>query len=101
MPRTNGHAKRKTPAPAKTSAKAKTPAKAKTSPRAPSPRRASPPPPAPPAPALPEDLPEHATLLPAPPEAPYTHPALLEPDDSGATPPLEPSPLALSPGLAT
>ena len=57
MPRTNGQAKRKTPAPAA------------PLPRTPSRRRASPPSPVPPAPQLPEDLPEHATLLPAPPEA--------------------------------
>src|SRR5215211_5836541 len=63
MPRTNGHARRKTPA------------RATPPPRTSSRRRASQPAPAPPAPPLPEDLPEHATLLPAPPEASYSLPA--------------------------
>jgi hypothetical protein len=87
MPRTNGQAKRKTPAPA-------TPL-----PRPPSRRRASQPSPVPPAPQLPEDLPEHATLLPAPPEASYSLPAPSGTDDPGDAPRVESLPAALSPAL--
>jgi hypothetical protein len=86
MPRTNGQAKRKTPAPA-------------TPPRSPSRRRAAQPAPTPPPPQLPEDLPEHATLLPAPPEAPYSLPAPLEADDPEGTPRVESPPVAPSPAL--
>jgi hypothetical protein len=92
MPRTHGQAKRTTPAPATTPAQAKTPM------RAPSRRQASPP--APPAPALPQDVPEHATLLPAPPEASYSLPASPEADSPGGVPRREPPPPALSPDLA-
>jgi hypothetical protein len=87
MPRTNGQAKRKTPAPAA------------PLPRTPSQRRASPPSPVPPAPQLPEDLPEHATLLPAPPEASYSLPAPPGTDDPGDAPRVESLPVALSPAL--
>jgi hypothetical protein len=76
MPRTNGHAKRKTSAPAKSS-------------RSLSRRRAARPSPVPPAPQLPEDLPEHDTLLPAPPEASYILPA---PDELEDTPRVEAPP---------
>jgi hypothetical protein len=69
MPRTNGHAKRKTSAPAKSS-------------RSPSRRRTARPLPVPPAPQLPEDLPEHDTLLPAPPEASYSLPVPDELEDA-------------------
>jgi hypothetical protein len=78
MPRTNGQAKRKTPA------RATPPA------RTPSRRRAA---------QLPEDLPEHATLLPAPPEASYSLPALQEAGDPGSPPRSEAPPAALSPAL--
>jgi hypothetical protein len=87
MPRTNGHAKRKTPA------------RATPPPRTPSRRRAAQPAPVPPAPPLPEDLPEHATLLPAPPEASYILLAPSEADDPGDTPRVESSPAVLSPAL--
>jgi hypothetical protein len=93
MPRTKSQAKRKTPTSTKTPAKATTPT------RAPSRRQASPPP-APPAPALPEDVPEHATLLPAPPEASYSLPASSEADAPGGVLRREPPPPALSPDLA-
>ena len=76
MPRTNGHAKRKTSAPAKRS-------------RSPSRRRTARPSPVPPAPQLPEDLPEHATRLPAPPEASYSLPV---PDVLEDTPRVEAPP---------
>ena len=81
MPRTNGHAKRKTPA------------RATRPPRTPSRRRAAQPAPVPPAPPLPEDLPEHATLLPAPPEASYILPA---PDELEDTPRVEAPPVVSS-----
>jgi hypothetical protein len=76
MPRTTGQAKRTTSAPAKPA-------------RSPSRRRAAPPSPAPAAPQLPEDLPEHDTLLPAPPAASYSLPA---PDEFEDTPRVEASP---------
>jgi hypothetical protein len=87
MPRTNDQAKRKTPA------------RATPPPRAPSRRRAAPPAPVPPAPPLPEDLPEHTTLLPPPPEASYLLLAPSEADDPGDTPRVEAPPAALSPAL--
>jgi hypothetical protein len=87
MPRTNGHAKRKTPA------------RATPPPRTPSRRRAAQPAPVPPAPPLPEDLPEHATLLPPPPEASYILLASSEADDLGDTARIESPPAALSPAL--
>ena len=80
MPRTNGQAKRKTSAPTKPS-------------RSPSRRRAARPAPVPPAPQLPEGLPAHATLLPAPPEASYSLPAL---DDLEDTPRVEAPPVVSS-----
>ena len=80
MPRTNGQAKRKTSAPTKPS-------------RSPSRRRAARPAPVPPAPQLPEDLPAHDTLLPAPPEASYSLPA---PDELEDTPRVETSPVVSS-----
>jgi hypothetical protein len=46
------------------------------------------------------DVPEHATLLPAPPEASYSLPASPEADSSGGVPRREPPPPALSPDLA-
>jgi hypothetical protein len=70
MPRTNGQAQRQTAAPT-------TPA------RRPSRRQAPRPAPVPPAPPLPEDLPAHATRLPAPPAASYSLPA---PDAGEDTP---------------
>src|SRR2546425_3127218 len=81
MPRTNGHAKRKTPAPAPTPTRA-TPRR--RAPQAqhetPSPAISGPdvhqgPPTILPASERPEDLPVHETLLPAPPEASYSLPA--------------------------
>ena len=87
MPRTNGHARRKTPA------------RATPPPRTSSRRRVSQPAPAPPAPPLPEDLPEHATLLPAPPEASYSLPAPPEAGDPGDTPRVESPPVVPSPAL--
>jgi hypothetical protein len=83
MPRTNGHAKRKTSAP--------------TTPLPRSRRRGAQPAPVPPAPQLPEDLPAHATLLPAPPEASYSLPAPPEADDPGDTPRVESLPAVFSP----
>jgi hypothetical protein len=80
MPRTTGHAKRKTSAPATPS-------------RSPSRRRAAQPSPAPAAPQLPEDLPAHDTLLPAPPEASYSLPA---PDELEDIPRVEASPVVSS-----
>jgi hypothetical protein len=106
MPRTNGQAKRKTPAPAKSSTKA--------TPR----RRAPQAPHEPPSPAIsgpdvyqglptilpsaerPEDLPVHETLLPAPPEASYSLPAPPGADETGSAPHITPLPAALSPALA-
>jgi hypothetical protein len=87
MPRTNGHATRKPPASA-------TPPR-----RTPSRRRAAPSAAVPPTPPLPEDLPEHATLLPAPPEAPYSLPAPPGANEPGDVPRFEASPVALSPAL--
>jgi len=52
--------------------------------------------PAPPAPRIPEDLPEHDTLLPAPPEASYSLPA---PDEREDTPRVEAPPVAPSSAL--
>ena len=85
MPRTNGHATRKTPAPA--------------TPRPPARRRAARSALVPPPPPLPEDLPEHATLLPAPPEASYSLPAPPGADEPGDAPRVASSPAALSPAL--
>jgi hypothetical protein len=87
MPRTNGQAKRKIPA------------RATPPSRPPSRRRASQPAPAPPATQLPEDLPAHATLLPAPPEASYSLPAPPGTDDPGSAPRVASQPVALSPAL--
>jgi hypothetical protein len=83
MPRTNGHAKRKTSAPAKPS-------------RSSSRRRAARPSPVPLAPQLPEDLPEHDTLLPAPPDASYILPV---PDELEDTPRIETPPVVSSSAL--
>jgi hypothetical protein len=80
MPRTNTQAKRKTPAPAKSA-------------RSPSRRQAARPSPAPPAPQLPDDLPEHDTLQPAPPDASYILPA---PDELEDTPRVEAPPVVSS-----
>jgi hypothetical protein len=80
MPRKNGQARRKTSAPAKPS-------------RSPSQRRVAQPLPAPIAPPLPEDLPEHDSLLPAPPEASYSLPA---PDELEDTPRVEAPPVVSS-----
>ena len=85
MPRTNGQAKRKTPA------------RATPPSRTPSRRRAAPPAPASPAPQLSEDFPEHETLLPAPPDAPYSLPAPPEADDPGRMPHAESPSVGLSP----
>ena len=96
MPRTNGQAKRKTPAPVKTSAKAKTTPSATPRRWAPRASAASGQDVHPSLPSIlpsaesPEDLPVHDTLLPAPPEAPYSLPA-----STGA----DPTPAALSPAL--
>ena len=87
MPRTNGQARRKTPA------------RATRPSRTPSRRRAAPPAPASPAPQLSEDLPEHETLLPAPPDAPYSIPAPTEADDPGRMPRVESPAAAFSPAL--
>lgn len=87
MPRKNGHAKRKSSA----SATPPPPATAR--------RRAPPPLQEPSVPALPEDFPEHATLLPAPPEAPYSLPASPGADDPGDVPRSESLPVAFSPAL--
>src|SRR5918911_3171916 len=87
MPRTNDQAKRKTPA------------RATPPSRTPSRRRAAQPAPAASAPQLPEDLPEHDTLLPASPDASYSLPAPPEVDDPGSMPrPASPS-VGLSPAL--
>ena len=88
MPRTNDQAKRKPREPATTPS------------RSPARRRAAPPRSAPPAPALPENLPEHASLLPPPPETSYSLPAPPGADDPGTTPHLASSPPTLSPTLA-
>jgi hypothetical protein len=87
MPRTNGQARRKTPA------------RATPPPRTPSRRRAAQPTPAPPAPQLPEDLPAHATLLPAPPEASYSLPVPPEGDNPESAPRVESPPAVPSPAL--
>jgi hypothetical protein len=52
-----------------------------------------------PAPQLPEDLPEHDTLLPAPPDAPYSLPAPPEAGDPGGMPRSESPSVGLSPAL--
>ena len=87
MPRTNGQPKRKTPT------------RATPSSRTPARRRAAQPASVPPSPQLPEDLPEHASLLPAPPEAPYSVPAPQEAGDPGGTARSESLPAGLSPAL--
>ena len=87
MPQTNGQAKRKTPA------------RATPPSRIPSRHRAAQPAPTPPAPQLREDLPEHDTLLPAPPEASYSLPAPQEAGDPGSLPPPVAPPAVLSPAL--
>jgi hypothetical protein len=84
MPRTNGQAKRKSPA------------RATPPSRTPSRRRAARPSPVPPAPQLPEDLPEHDTLLPAPPEASYSLPV---PDELEDTPRVEAPPVVSNSAL--
>jgi hypothetical protein len=87
MPRTNGQAKRKSPA------------RATPPSRTPSRRRAVPPAPASPGAARPEDLPEHATLLPAPPDASYSLPVPPEADDPGRMPHAASPSVGLSPAL--
>lgn len=106
MPRTNGQARRKPPAQATTAAPAPARRRAPQRPQEPSAPAVRGPdvpeglPPTLPAPALPEDLPEHETLMPAPPDAPYSLPAPPRADDPGGAPRLEPPPAALSPALA-
>jgi hypothetical protein len=106
MPRTNGQAKRKSPAPAPT------PTRAPSRRRAPHAKHKTPSPAISvpevhqglptilPAPELSEDLPVHETLLPAPPEAPYSLPAPPGADDPGVAPRVPSPPAALSPALA-
>jgi hypothetical protein len=106
MPRTNGQAKRKSPAPAPTPPRA-TPrrrapqAKHKT----PSPAISVPevhqgPPTILPASERPEALPVHETLLPAPPEASYSLPTPPGADEQEVAPRVPSPPAALSPDLA-
>jgi hypothetical protein len=106
MPRTHGQAKRKTPAPAPTPTRAtprrRTPqAQHETLPPAGSgPDLPQGLPTILPSPELPEDLPVHETLLPAPPEAPYSLPAPPGAGDPGVAPRVASPPAALSPQLA-
>jgi hypothetical protein len=105
MPRTNGQAKKKTPAPAPTPTRA-TPRR-----RTPQAQHETPPPAGSepevsqglpailPSPDLPADLPVHETLLPAPPEAPYGLPAPPGADDAGSAPRVASPPAGLSPAL--
>ncbi len=106
MPRTNAQTKRKTPAPALTPTRATSRRRAPQAPHeTPSPDISGPdihqgPPTILPAPELPEPAPVHETLMPAPPEAPYSLPAPPGADDTGGTPRLTPLQAAFSPALA-
>ena len=107
MPRTNAQTKRKTPD------QAPTPTSATPRRRAPQAQHETPsqtisgpdvhqgPPTILPASELPNDLPEHETLLPAPPEASYSLPAPSEADDTGSAPRITPLQAAFSPALAS
>jgi hypothetical protein len=95
MPRTNGQAKRKTPAPTRATPRRRAP---QTQHETPSPAGSGPDvsqglPTILPSAESPEDLPVHETLLPPPPEAPYSLPA-----PPGAD--LGPPHISLSPALA-
>src|SRR6266545_8072161 len=106
MPRTNAQAKRKTPAPAPT------PTRATSRRRAPQAQSETPstavsgpdvyqgPPTILPASERPNDLPEHETLLPAPPEASYSLPAPPGADEQEVAPRVQSPSAALSPALA-
>jgi hypothetical protein len=105
MPRTNGQATRKTPAPATTPAKATT--TPSTTARRQAPRASAKsgrdvhqsPPSLVPSAASPEALPVHETLLPAPPEASYSLPAPPGADDPEVAPRVASPPATLSPAL--
>jgi hypothetical protein len=106
MPRTNGQATRKTRAPATSPPRATSRRRAPQAPQE-TPASAVRGPDVPaglptilPAPALPENLPAHETLMPAPPDTPYSLPAPPGADDPGVAPRLEPPLAALSPALA-
>jgi hypothetical protein len=106
MPRTNAQAKRKTPAPAPT------PTRATSRHRTPQAQHDTPPPAISepdvhqgpptilPSPELPNDLPTHETLLPAPPEASYSLPAPPGADEPEVASRVPSPPAALSPALA-
>src|SRR6266478_666634 len=102
MPRTNAQTKRKTPAPAPTPTRATPRRRAPhaqqetSSPAISGPDVYQGPPAILPAP----ELPVHETLMPAPPEAPYSLPAPPGADDTGGTPRLTPLQAAFSPALA-
>jgi hypothetical protein len=106
MLRTNGQAKRKTSAPAKS------PTKATTRRRTPQAQHKTPstagsgpdvhqgPPAILLSPESPEDLPVHETLLPESPEGPYSLPAPPGADETGSAPRITPLQAAFSPALA-
>ncbi len=106
MPRTNAQAKRRTPAPAPSPPRATSRRRAPQAPHETVPPAVSGPdvhqgpPTILPSPELPEDLPAHETLLPAPPDAPYSLPAPPGADDQGVAPRLTSPPAAISPALA-
>jgi hypothetical protein len=106
MPRKNGQAKRKTPAPAPSPPRATSRRRAPQAPHETAPPAVSGPdvhqgpPTILPSPERSEELPTHETLLPAPPDASYTLPTPPGADDPGVAPRVQSSPAALSPHLA-